>query len=403
MQSWKARTMRGLAVASCNESKSNAGLPLKTSEILIPRTGQRIAMLFRSALFVLSLGIVCPALAQSVAPIASSPAPLPDAPDTPSYSYPVFADKSSYFGTETPTFLLAVNDQSQQDPQNPPPANPQAPPPANPPATGQKTTPPASGQQTTPPATPAQTGDQKPGGASGVAPDLKGSSQQGQEQVKKQEKQRILGVIPAFNSVYEGTVPPLTPGQKMRLMFKSTTDVYVFGFAAVTAGIGQAQDSHAAYGQGLEGYAKRFGANYADTADGNFWGNAILPIVLHEDPRYFRLGEGTLTHRLLYSMSTAVWCKRDNGTSGPNYANVFGNLIAGGISNVYYPEADRGLGNTLQNAATVTAEGMIGAALIEFWPDIAEHYHQKRQAKRDAEAAAARNAQQANPTGQPPQ
>ncbi len=223
------------------------------------------------------------------------------------------------------------------------------------------------------------------------------------EQLKKQEQQRILGVIPAFNSVYEGTVPPLTPGQKMRLMFKSTTDVYVFAFAAVTAGIGQAQNSHAAYGQGVEGYAKRFGANYVDTADGNFWGNAILPIVLHEDPRYFRLGHGTFTHRLLYSMSTTVWCKRDNGTEGPNYANVLGNLIAGGISNVYYPEEDRGAAQTFQSALTVTAEGVIGAALIEFWPDVTHHYHVKRQAKRDAAAAAARNAQQANPTGLPPQ
>jgi hypothetical protein len=244
-----------------------------------------------------------------------------------------------------------------------------------------------SPQQTTPPPPPQD--DQQQKSVSGVATGVSGQSDEAKEQLKKQEKQRVLGVIPAFNSVYEGKVPPLTPGQKMKLMFKSTTDVYVFAFAAVTAGIGQAQDSHAAYGQGMEGYAKRFGANYADTADGNFWGNAILPIVLHEDPRYFRLGTGTFTHRLLYSMSTTVWCHRDNGTTGPNYANVLGNLIAGGISNVYYPEADRGLGNTLQNAATVTAEGMIGAALIEFWPDIAEHYHKKRQAKRDAAAAAA--------------
>ena len=259
-------------------------------------------------------------------------------------------------------------------------------------------------QQSPPPTAPTATSPTKEAQqdkpASGVAPDLNGQSELGKEQVAKQEKQRILGIVPAFNSVYEGKVPPLTPGQKMKLMFKSTTDAYVFGFAAFTAGIGQAQNSHAGYGQGVEGYAKRFGANYADTADGNFWGNAILPIVLHEDPRYFRLGTGSLTHRILYSMSTTVWCKRDDGTSGPNYANVLGNLIAGGISNTYYPEADRGLGQTLQSAATVTAEGMIGAALIEFWPDIANHYHKKNQAKRDA---AARNTQTTNPTPIAPQ
>ena len=238
---------------------------------------------------------------------------------------------------------------------------------------------------------------------SAVSPELKGQTSLGDAQLKKQETQRILGVMPAFNSVYEGTVPPLTPKQKFQLMWKSTTDLYVFGFAAFTAGIGQAQNSHAAYGQGVEGYAKRFGANYADTADGNLWGNAILTVALHEDPRYFRMGHGTFTHRLLYSMSTSVWCKRDNGSAGPNYANVFGNLIAGGISNIYYPEADRGVEQTFQSAATVTAEGMIGAALIEFWPDIAHHYKAKKQAKIDAAADAAKNAQTTNPAGTPPQ
>jgi hypothetical protein len=264
----------------------------------------------------------------------------------------------------------------------------------------------APSQQTTPPAAPATTSptppaqqDQSP--ASGVAPELKGESELGKEQLEKQEKQRVLGVIPAFNSVYEGKVPPLTPGQKMKLMWKSTTDVYVFAFAAVTAGIGQAQNSHAAYGQGVEGYAKRFGANYADTADGNFWGNAVLPIVMHEDPRYFRLGHGSFTHRFLYSMSTTVWCKRDNGTQGPNYANVMGNFIAGGISNLYYPAADRGLEQTVQSALTVTAEGIIGAELIEFWPDIAHHYNAKKQAKLAATAAANRNAQAADPPTKP--
>jgi len=247
--------------------------------------------------------------------------------------------------------------------------------------------------QTPAPATPPQTG-------SGISPALKDDKDLAAEQLKKQEQQRILGVMPAFNSVYEGTVPPLTPKQKFQLMFKSTTDVYVFGFAAVTAGIGQAQDSHAAYGQGVEGYAKRFGANYVDTADGNLWGNAILPIVLHQDPRYFRLGHGTFKRRLLYSMSTAVMCKSDSGKWQPNYSNILGNLISGGISNVYYPSQDRGAAQTFQSAATVTAEGMIGAALIEFWPDIAQHYHLKRQAKRDADAAAAKAA---TTPGLPPQ
>ncbi len=292
--------------------------------------------------------------------LAQSPSNLKDLPDAPT---PEVA--------QGPTALAEVAAESQEPQQTP---SSQAPPSAAP-----------TGQQSQPAAAPA----------SGVSPELKGHTELGNEQLKKQEQQRVLGIIPAFNSVYEGTVPPLTPSQKFKLMWKSTTDVYVFAFAAVTAGIGQAQDSHDAYGQGVEGYAKRFGANYADTADGNFWGNAVLPIVLHEDPRYFRLGHGTFTHRLLYSMSTTVWCKRDDGTTGPNYANVLGNLIAGGISNLYYPADDRGVEQTFQSALTVTAEGMIGAALIEFWPDIVHHHQAKKQARLDAATNAARTSQTA--------
>jgi len=119
---------------------------------------------------------------------------------------------------------------------------------ALPQAPAQQPSPPPEQQSTPPPAstTPAPPSQQAPSTGSNVSPDLKGQTELGKQQLAKQEKQRVLGVIPAFNSVYEGTVPPLTPSQKMKLMWKSTTDVYVFAFAAVTAGIGQAQNSHAA-------------------------------------------------------------------------------------------------------------------------------------------------------------
>ncbi len=228
------------------------------------------------------------------------------------------------------------------------------------------------------PLAPTQAGPASPAGAKTTT----------QEELQKAEHQRIMGVMPAFNSVTGGVAAPLTPREKFQLMFKSTTDPYVFGFAAFTAGIGQARDSFAEYGQGAQGYFKRFGASYADTADGNLWGNAILPVVMHEDPRYFRKGHGTFKRRLLYSMATTVICKRDNGTTGPNYANLLGNLIAGGISNVYYPAADRDVGLTFQNAATVTAEGMIGAFLLEFSPDFSAWRQRNKQRKLDAAATA---------------
>jgi hypothetical protein len=92
--------------------------------------------------------------------------------------------------------------------------------------------------------------------------------------------------------------------------------------------------------------------------------------LLHEDPRYFRKGEGTVKRRALHAIASTVWSRNDNGTWGPNYSNVLGNLTAGGLANLYYPSTDRGLGLTLQRAATVTAEGALGAIFVEFWPDI---------------------------------
>ncbi len=205
--------------------------------------------------------------------------------------------------------------------------------------------------------------------------------------LKQAERQRIFGIIPEFTAVnHAGKYVPLTVGQKFDLFWKSSTDPYIFVLDAFVAGIGQAKDSNPGYGQGAEGYFKRYAASYADTFDGNFWGNAVLTSAFHEDPRYFRDGEGhSYTHRALYSAFTAIWCKRDSGTWGPNYANVLGNIIAGGISNAYYPADDRGVGKTFTGALTVTAEGTIGSELQEFWPDIQKHFLNRRRAKRLAQ------------------
>jgi hypothetical protein len=208
-----------------------------------------------------------------------------------------------------------------------------------------------------------------------ATPPKTGSSE---EVLKREEKQRILGVVPNFNTVETAdNVPPLTPGQKFHLAYKSSVDPFVFVADAFVAGYGQALNSNPGFGQGAQGYFKRLGAAYADTVDGTLWGNAILPVLFKEDPRYFRMGTGTFTHRFLYSASTTVWARRDNGSWGPNYANVLGNFISGGISNAYYPAEDRGVEQTLTGALTVTAEGTIGAEFVEFWPDISRHLFKK--------------------------
>ena len=221
------------------------------------------------------------------------------------------------------------------------------------------------------------------------------------EVLRQEEKQRAFGVMPMFQTVSLANaknIPPLRPKQKFHLMLKSTTDPFVFAQDAVLSGIGQARNTNSGtetvtnpngttsqvrwgFGQGASGYFKRFGASYADTADGNFWGNAVLPVLLKEDPRYYRMGSGSFVRRFSYSAETALWCRRDNGTWGPNYANVAGNFISGGISNLYYPDQDTGVEKTVIGAMTVTAEGVIGSELIEFLPDIERHFLKNRHPK----------------------
>ncbi len=208
------------------------------------------------------------------------------------------------------------------------------------------------------------------------------------DQLRKEEKQRILGVMATFNTTNNKDALPLTPGQKFQLFFKSITDPWTVGITAFSAGVGQAEDSPPEWQGGIEGYAKRFGAGYADSFDGNLWGNAILTSWWHEDPRYYRMGSGGFGRRFVWAAGSSFWCKRDKGTWGPNYANVIGNLIGGAIANTYYPPSQRGLDPTLEHSASVTAYGILGAEVIEFWPDIANHYRRKHQEKMAQQAAA---------------
>ena len=201
------------------------------------------------------------------------------------------------------------------------------------------------------------------------------------EQVRQQEKQRIAGVVPNFNVSYNADAAPLSRTQKLQIALRTATDPVAFGIAGFDAGLSQAENDFPGYGQGAQGYAKRFGASYADNFDGTLLGNAIFPILLKQDPRYFRRGTGSFTSRFLYSVSTTVWCKNDNGKWGPNYSNILGNLAAGGISNLYYPASDRGAGLTFERGFTVTAYGAFGGIFNEFWPDIAKKILKNKMAK----------------------
>lgn len=175
-----------------------------------------------------------------------------------------------------------------------------------------------------------------------------------EEQIKVEEKQRVLGVVPNFYAIYIPGAVPLTPKQKFKLAGKTAVDPFTFVFAGAFAGIEQAQNRFSGYGQGAQGYAKRFGARYADTVTGTFIGEAILPSLLKQDPRYFYKGSGSRGSRILYAMANAVICKGDNGRWQANYSNILGNLAAGGISNLYYPAKDR------EGAELTFETGLIG-------------------------------------------
>ena len=245
-----------------------------------------------------------------------------------------------------------------------------------------------SPQQTPAPATSSTDSSSSSASSAGTqaAPDAQKPPEKTQhdvaeEQLKQEKKQRI-GVLPNFNASYIDNAVPLTPSQKFRLMFSTEKDPATFGFSMLVALIGQAEGSHPAYGGGIGGYGKRFGQNYADTFDGAFWGNAVLPSLLHQDPRYFRLGHGPAMHRILYALSTNVRTKHDGtGKWEPNYSNLVGNLISGGISNVYLPADERGVGATFEGAFLVTAEGGVGSMLEEFWPDFIHYLQRKKQRK----------------------
>jgi len=237
-------------------------------------------------------------------------------------------------------------------------------PPAGPPTTSVPDAPvPATGTNITPAAPPVN-GQQN-------APPVLSQKDRAARQVEQQEHQRILGVVPNFNTSYVQDAAPLSRKQKLSLAFKSATDVGNILVAAADAAYNEWTDQFPEYGEGMKGYGKYLGASYADAFDGTMLGNAVFPMLLKQDPRFFRKGTGSFNSRLFYAIGTTFWCKNDSGSRGPNYSNLLGNLAAGGISNLYYPANDRGVSLTFERGFVVTAEGSIGGVFEEFWPDIA--------------------------------
>lgn len=174
-----------------------------------------------------------------------------------------------------------------------------------------------------------------------------------EEQLHIAERQRIGGVIPNFYSAYEWNAPPMEAKQKFQLSIRSIIDPVSLLGVAGTAGVQQYQNVFPAYGRGIEGYGKRYGAAFADNVSGTLLGRAVFPSIFHQDPRYFYKGKGSIGSRALYAISAAVIARGDDGRWEPNYSEVLGNFSAAAISNLYYPASDRG-------ASLVVSNGLAG-------------------------------------------
>ncbi len=232
-------------------------------------------------------------------------------------------------------------------------------------------------------ASPAQTT-----GSDATVPDSPSAAKQQQtleerrEIERKEQSTKILGVVPSYTVTTEKTALPMTPGEKFRLFARSTFNPFTFVAVGAQAGIGQATDSFPEYGQGAQGYGKRYGAALADQVVAGFFGNYAYPVIFHEDPRYFRSGEGTFSRRFWYAIGQEFVAHRDHGGKEFNFSTILGAGTSAAISNAYYPDSDRTAQDTFGRAAIAVGYGCIGNLGGEFWPDIHDKWLRRKQKKK---------------------
>jgi hypothetical protein len=189
---------------------------------------------------------------------------------------------------------------------------------------------------------------------------------------------RILGVLPNYRTA-DGTVPfhKISAKYKLTIAAKDSFDWPNYIIGGVFAGIYQLQDQHPSFGQGLAGYGRRYGTSYADQVIGNMLTEGFMPILLHEDPRYFRKVHGSVMARTGYSLTRVFVTKTDSGKTTFNFAEVVGNGIGGTIANLYYPD-ERGGRDTIIRIGTQIATDALSNLLKEFWPDIKKRLHKNQ-------------------------
>lgn len=187
-----------------------------------------------------------------------------------------------------------------------------------------------------------------------------------EQQVQLELHQRVLGVMPDYYTSYDWNAVHMYPKQKFELGYHAEFDWVTFGIIGAEAGVEQYYNRFPEYGRGMQGYAKRYGAAYATHFAGTMIAAVALPVLFHQDPRYFFKGTGSFTSRALYAVSRSVICRGDNGHPEFSYSHVLGDIAAGGISNLYYPASDRGVGLTFSNAAINLAANASTNLIREF-------------------------------------
>jgi hypothetical protein len=192
------------------------------------------------------------------------------------------------------------------------------------------------------------------------------TEQLAEQQVQIAVQQRVLGVIPNFYTTYDWNAPPMQAKQKFKLSLHSMFDPTAFVIIAGVAGAEQYKDVYPGFGGGWEGYGKRYGATFANHVSDQFFAHALYPSIFHQDPRYFYKGKGSVSSRALYAVSAAVIARGDDGRWRPNYSSVLGKFTSGALSNLYFPESDRGVQLVFFNALTEIGSDAVENLLEEF-------------------------------------
>jgi hypothetical protein len=204
--------------------------------------------------------------------------------------------------------------------------------------------------------------------------------QKTQEQTKGTSNDRLFYALPNFLTLENtGKVPPLTTAEKFKVVTRGSFDYIQVPWYAFLAGIGQAQNSEPGYGQGAQGYAKRFGASFADGTIENYMTGAILPSLLRQDPRFFQSSQGGFWRRTGYAVSRTFVTRTDSGHQQFNFSEVFGSAASAAISTYsYHPSGDRTLSNTASVWGTQVGYDTITIVVKEFWPDIRRKLSKKK-------------------------